>query len=947
MIFSNFARTESGTQIMFKNALPIENIGSIKFYKDDSKGSFSKKEFRWSFNGSYWASWETLNQGNFSAIDIKGHLFVEVRYIKTSITSTVTTFSITYMSTGEVTTVVSCNNIKDYDNTCCVENTTLINSDLLNQKAGSYYLWRPNQKGTQPISSITNLQNILNQISEDINDATVQGAENADGTGVGVYYNRIGKTLVFKRVTAGNKTIVTDTSYGQIKIDVDDASFADIYTRLGSLSFQNVGGGEGEIYRGRTGDNFYFRTLTAANDGVSIETDGDQIKIGVDGSIIKEIWTDPTPVSATIGGITKGFILDGSSSIKVLETMLYQYFPPTITLIADPSPGYYEKYGTMLDVSLYGSFNNLNFTKVRVTDVSACSTLLPSGFGHASYSDVSSGTFAFNDSTNTNWQDNIYTLKFNNNVEGKTMPIADASVEYKYVIPYIWGVVDDSVDVNNIDASALEYFHSLGQTILCKEQSNKITFEKPLSINKARFLYAYDASYDEIESIIDVKNDGLDVIGSFDVSTIDISLYSHSVPYKFYISNNWNDVSTFKLIFNTRIALNDENELLRLIHHAQDTADDAIDIAGNAQDVANTAQTTANNAYYDDTLIIKNRTTSTKSFSFDANNLTSGINRVLTIPDRDVSIDFISENTQTSVSGLLFGDSSGNVVSASEGTDYQAPIGTLTAGKVLVGNGVNALADNVGSYYITSIGLGNVVSPTCPLDITGSALPVMQTTRTTALTSGTVGNPNDGGVASCFVLTTKTSGNMADGFGGAFLFYLADDTYNGTPANAQGRIYCQRDGADNQSALVFLTKGTNTVANLIIRESTNNIGIGINTPLNKLDINGSMGIPQTGTIWSHATLGTLANGDTYLKLPSTGVKFGSRVAGNEVDYMLVTTSGNICTLRGQYQYHRQTLGVDTVNDIRTYTDGTNYYIDKCTQITPTVVWTNKQSLSLA
>lgn len=62
MQFSNFIRTESGNQIIFSNTSPLIGIKDIKFYKDNSKGSFDKKEFRWSFNKDYWSSWEVFFQ---------------------------------------------------------------------------------------------------------------------------------------------------------------------------------------------------------------------------------------------------------------------------------------------------------------------------------------------------------------------------------------------------------------------------------------------------------------------------------------------------------------------------------------------------------------------------------------------------------------------------------------------------------------------------------------------------------------------------------------------------------------------------------------------------------------------------------------------------------------------------------------------------------------------
>lgn len=99
MIFSNFVKSEVDNLVTFKNSIPIQNVGSIKFYKDNSSGSFSKKEFRWSFNKDYWSSWETLNQGKFTNINTKGNpcIYIEIRYILANTSSKVTSFSLDYI----------------------------------------------------------------------------------------------------------------------------------------------------------------------------------------------------------------------------------------------------------------------------------------------------------------------------------------------------------------------------------------------------------------------------------------------------------------------------------------------------------------------------------------------------------------------------------------------------------------------------------------------------------------------------------------------------------------------------------------------------------------------------------------------------------------------------------------------------------------------------------
>lgn len=575
MTFSDFTRTESGNVILLKNTVPINNVGSLKFFKDNAKGAFSKKEFRWSFNTNYWASWETLNQGNFTRIKAKGpYLFFEIRYVGSG---TVSSFSVEYLektttavtSTANGTDVckttipveqtVTSQSIKNYDQAHAVNSPTLIDADTLCGRDCEYYLWRPNQKGEQPISSVTNLQQILTNLTNAINNSSVQDAMNVDGAGVGVYYNRVDKTLYFKKLIEGNKIFITETPQGQISISMDDASINELFDELGALNGVNIGGGSGEIFKQRSGEDFEFRTIAAGNANVVITTVGDQVRISLDASISgAPTWSDPVPVSADVGGIFgsgKGgtYAPVGNNSIQMLENILYEYFPPRINFNLDPSPGYYEKWdpAVLSDVSVYGTFDNIDFLKVRVNDVSVYATLL-GGFGHTNYSpEVSSGSFSFNDGGfNGSWNDIVYSIKVYHNVNLVPMQPTEASAAINFVLPYIWGVVDNTVTIDNIDSSILEYFHAMGQKKIAPKQSNEITFVTG-PIFKAKFVYAYDATYGDLNSIFDVKND-FNVTTSFDSSVINVDLGASPspIPYKVYIKNHWIDVDSFKLIFN-------------------------------------------------------------------------------------------------------------------------------------------------------------------------------------------------------------------------------------------------------------------------------------------------------------------------------------------------------------------------------------------------------------
>ena len=110
MISSAFTRTVSGNTILFANSTPLENVGKIRFYKDNASATgWVRKELRWSFNRSYWSSWMLLNQENLVSILVGNNkfIFLEIRYISSG-SGTCTSFSLDYTSsTSSSTSVVS------------------------------------------------------------------------------------------------------------------------------------------------------------------------------------------------------------------------------------------------------------------------------------------------------------------------------------------------------------------------------------------------------------------------------------------------------------------------------------------------------------------------------------------------------------------------------------------------------------------------------------------------------------------------------------------------------------------------------------------------------------------------------------------------------------------------------------------------------------------------
>jgi len=560
MNFSNFTKISSGNLIYFRNESPIENAGSLKFYKDNASGAFVKKEFRWSFDRNYWASWMDLNIGNIAGVKTSDnrYLFFEIKYTMTSPTAgKVSSFSIEYLeNSGQTfappvedvnmdhnhTLSDGCNDLGGTTKTFKV--VTITNAETLCGKTCDFYLWRSNHKGFQPISSVTDLQATLDKLQEQIYvldpSTTLNSAYNIGG-GTGVFSSKdvSARALVFKSLLPGNLITISDDP-STITINVSPSvnnKFNQIDASLNVLANWNII---------QDGSITYLTNWNLSQD-VSIQ-------------IIRaeNRWNDPDPISANVGGLNSGDTLDGSTSIAILEKMLYEYFPPVVHIYLSPSSGYYEKWNSSISpANIFGSFNNTDFVKVRVTDISAYvsvnnGSLQPINIppSHLSYPNVSDGSFSFNDGSFPNWENVVYHIKIDNNVNGISMPIFDVSVNLDFVEPYIYGLVDNTINIGNITPTIIQNFHALGQKIISPKKSNEVTFTRDPSMFKIKFVYAYPASYGDLSSIFDVKND-FNVTSSFDSSILDIVIgASSSIPYKIYIKSHWIDVASFKLIFN-------------------------------------------------------------------------------------------------------------------------------------------------------------------------------------------------------------------------------------------------------------------------------------------------------------------------------------------------------------------------------------------------------------
>lgn len=570
MEFSNFNKIIQGNKTTFKNTIPLERITQLLYFKDNANGNFYKKDFRWSFNKDYWSPWVELNQTNFTSININNpYLYLEIRYFSSG-NGKVDRFTIGYdgmkQSNSEPSNNEDVKPLPPQDNRppnvieavpyyeeCPVEENVLIDANTLCGQDCDYYLWRPNHKGQQSMDTIKDLKEVLNSLSESIQQVDLQGASNISEQGIGVYYNTIDKIMYFKTLIQGTKVKISEDGNGKITISMDDSSINDLYNKIGDLIGINIGNGTGQIYKRKdSNDNLELRTLKAGDNNIIIRTEQNEIVFTLDASKLENpLWKDLVPVSATVGGINAGDIVDfDSNSIEILEKILYDYQPPTLNYQVNPEPGIYEKFENFGEITINGNFNNNPFKKVRISKVKVYNSL---GYdvGEQTYPDVSSGTFYFVDPNyNNQFEDIKYTIELENVVDNQYMDPLKKYFEYKFINPFYYGIVDDSVTIDNIYYTDIVSLTKL----LVPKQSNTIDYDVTVNYKPIKFVYAYDETYENLNTIWDVKNN-FNVTNSFDTKVIPIKLDSGEVVnYRVYLKNHWisftPEVNVFKLKFN-------------------------------------------------------------------------------------------------------------------------------------------------------------------------------------------------------------------------------------------------------------------------------------------------------------------------------------------------------------------------------------------------------------
>jgi len=220
-------RYEYVKTIEFKTG-PLQNVDAIRYFKEeDITGTFTKKEFRYSWDDSMWTNWNTLTQQNLTAIVFRDQptFYLHVKYTRKGIgTGNILRWYLFYDSS--VTPPIP------------TPTDASIDAWTLRGEGPEYYLDRANHTGAYVDLNVSNV---------------------VDGSTIGVYSHRVdtslGTEFFFKRLDGGSGITVTESSSGIITL-VSDAS--------GGSSYENPDPVDETVGGISNGDSFFVGGKTFA-----------------------------------------------------------------------------------------------------------------------------------------------------------------------------------------------------------------------------------------------------------------------------------------------------------------------------------------------------------------------------------------------------------------------------------------------------------------------------------------------------------------------------------------------------------------------------------------------------------------------------------------------------------------------------------------------------------
>ena len=220
--------------------------------------------------------------------------------------------------------------------------------------------------------------------------------------------------------------------------------------------------------------------------------------------------TEEIEANVEVGGVKVGDVLTTEMDLTaIFKKMLVKYFPPTITLASTPTTGI-ELSATVTKKS--NEVTEVEFLKDGVS-LELLNTDVSDGgvFTHACVDDIT--------------VDTTYTATATDGTEKN-----EASVKYVFVNPYYNGTCDD--------VTALTDFTGMNEVLEVK--GKKVV---SYTADNQYLVFAYDSSYGELTSVIDMN--GFENLTAFSKSTIEVD----GVTYALYSTQNKVTCSNFKYTF--------------------------------------------------------------------------------------------------------------------------------------------------------------------------------------------------------------------------------------------------------------------------------------------------------------------------------------------------------------------------------------------------------------
>lgn len=242
------------------------------------------------------------------------------------------------------------------------------------------------------------------------------------------------------------------------------------------------------------------------------------------------VYTNDTPMVSAHGGISAGETFDNVPITEMLTKILYPYIAPTISakIVTPANGGVVEKGSTqsVTKISATVTKKSSNITKVEIFDGST-------SLGSKTDAVASGGTFDFKVAVDVT-SNKSFTAKATD-ATGKTVSANTGA--FTFVYPLYYGVCAADATINESLVTGLS-----------KKVESKGNKTLSYTCDNQCMIFAYDASYGNLKSIIDPNN--FNVTDTFTKSEVNITTLDGASTKYYVYKNSASTVSNFAMKFN-------------------------------------------------------------------------------------------------------------------------------------------------------------------------------------------------------------------------------------------------------------------------------------------------------------------------------------------------------------------------------------------------------------